>query len=114
MLHPDLLGFCIRPQEPQPDLLGNLLQDSARTHAKRMGLSLMVYVLLQYTYVYLPSVIINRLGIGGYCRIFRPTFCYLFSHLQIPVEIFVFHLSMLAFLERFKNKIGEFQHSWTR
>ncbi|CAN0282768.1 unnamed protein product, partial [Discosporangium mesarthrocarpum] len=32
--------------------------------------------------------------------------------LQIPVELVGFHLAMLAFLERYKNCIGEIQHAW--
>ena len=38
--HPDLLAHLIRPQEPQPDLLGNLMHDSVLTQTKRMLLSL--------------------------------------------------------------------------
>jgi E3 ubiquitin-protein ligase MARCH6 len=32
--------------------------------------------------------------------------------LQVPVELLVFHLSMLALLEKYKNSIGEMQHHW--
>jgi E3 ubiquitin-protein ligase MARCH6 len=32
--------------------------------------------------------------------------------LQVPLELLVFHLSMLALLERYKNSIGEMQHHW--
>jgi E3 ubiquitin-protein ligase MARCH6 len=38
--HSDLLAHLIRPQEPQPDLLGNLLHDSVLSQSKRMLLSL--------------------------------------------------------------------------
>jgi len=38
--HPGLLAHLIRPQEPQPDLLGNLMHDSVITQTKRMLLSL--------------------------------------------------------------------------
>ena len=31
---------------------------------------------------------------------------------QVPIKLVVFHLSVLAFLERFKNKIGELQHAF--
>jgi hypothetical protein len=44
VLHPDLLAKVIRPQEPQPDLLGSLLQESGITHARRMAVSLAIYV----------------------------------------------------------------------
>ena len=36
VLHPEILGKVIRPQEPQPDLLGNLVKDEWKTHGKRM------------------------------------------------------------------------------
>jgi hypothetical protein len=32
--------------------------------------------------------------------------------LQIPLELLVFHLTMLALLEKYKNRIGEMQHHW--
>jgi E3 ubiquitin-protein ligase MARCH6 len=38
--HSDLLAHLIRPQEPQPDLLGNLLHDSVLSQSKRMIMSL--------------------------------------------------------------------------
>ena len=38
--HPDLLKNMIRPQEPQPNLLGNLMHESVLTQTKRMLLSL--------------------------------------------------------------------------
>ena len=40
VVHPDLLSLVIRPQEPHPDLLGSLLQESGITHAQRMAMSL--------------------------------------------------------------------------
>lgn len=40
VVHPDLLSLIIRPQEPHPGLLGSLLQESGRTHARRMTMSL--------------------------------------------------------------------------
>lgn len=40
VVHPDLLSLIIRPQEPHPDLLGSLLQESGQTHARRIAMSL--------------------------------------------------------------------------
>lgn len=40
VVHPELLSLIIRPQEPHPDLLGSLLQESGQTHARRMAMSL--------------------------------------------------------------------------
>ena len=36
----------------------------------------------------------------------------LMPQLQVPLELIVFHLSMLALLEKYKNSIGEMQHHW--
>uniref|UniRef100_A0A7S2MEA0 RING-type E3 ubiquitin transferase n=1 Tax=Helicotheca tamesis TaxID=374047 RepID=A0A7S2MEA0_9STRA len=111
--HPDLLASIIRPQEPQPDLLGNLLQESGTTHAKRMVLSLCIYAALLSIHVWLPARLLVALGIGRHLPFFRPKFWFLFlPQLQVPVELLVFHLSMLAFLEKYKNHIGEMQHYW--
>lgn len=38
VVHPELLSLVFRPQEW--DLLGSLLQESGRTHARRMAMSL--------------------------------------------------------------------------
>jgi hypothetical protein len=32
--------------------------------------------------------------------------------MQVPAELFIFHLCMLGVLEKYKNKIGEMQHHW--
>lgn len=34
--------------------------------------------------------------------------------LQIPVELVLFHLAMLTFLERFKWSLGRIQYVWLR
>lgn len=50
VVHPEVLSLIIRPQEPHPDLLGSLLQESGRTHARRMAMSLVSvhYATLRY------------------------------------------------------------------
>uniref|UniRef100_A0A7S1FWY8 RING-type E3 ubiquitin transferase n=1 Tax=Corethron hystrix TaxID=216773 RepID=A0A7S1FWY8_9STRA len=113
VLHPDLLAQMIRPQEPQPDLLGNLLQDRVATHAKRMTLSLAIYIALLGVFVWVPAALVHRVGGSHFLPFLRLQFCYLLPHqLQVPVELFMFHLCMLAFLEKYKNHIGEMQHYW--
>jgi len=114
--HPDLLARVIRPQEPQPDLLGNLLQESGVTHTKRMILSLAIYVALLMLHVWLPSrLILFVVSKSSLLSCIRPKFYHiLFSQVQVPVELIIVHLSMLAFLEKYKNRIGELQHNWLR
>eukprot|EP00588_Corethron_pennatum_P019364 CAMPEP_0194321386 /NCGR_PEP_ID=MMETSP0171-20130528/17607_1 /TAXON_ID=218684 /ORGANISM="Corethron pennatum, Strain L29A3" /LENGTH=1219 /DNA_ID=CAMNT_0039079259 /DNA_START=51 /DNA_END=3710 /DNA_ORIENTATION=+ len=113
VVHPDLLAQVIRPQEPQPDLLGNLLQERVSTHAKRMMLSLGIYVALLCVFVWAPAMLVHGAGLSHALPFLRLRFRYVLPHqLQVPVELFVFHLCMLAFLEKYKNHIGEMQHYW--
>jgi E3 ubiquitin-protein ligase MARCH6 len=111
--HPEILARVIRPQEPQPDLLSNLLHESLTTHAKRMLMSFVIYSVLLSLYVALPARILVASGLGQYMPFTRPHFYHmLMPQLQIPLELLVFHLTMLALLEKYKNRIGEMQHHW--
>ena len=111
--HPGILARVIRPQEPQPDLLSNLLHESLTTHAKRMLMSFVIYSALLSLYVALPARILVTSGLGQYMPFARPHFYHLLMpQLQIPLELLVFHLTMLALLEKYKNRIGEMQHHW--
>lgn len=111
--HPDILARVIRPQEPQPDLLGNLLQESGSTHAKRVLLSLGIYAALLAIHIWLPARLLLMNGMGKYLPLFRPKFWHLLMpQIQVPAELFVFHLCMLGVLEKYKNNIGEMQHHW--
>eukprot|EP00980_Cylindrotheca_fusiformis_P001980 scaffold443_cov125-Cylindrotheca_fusiformis.AAC.29 len=111
--HPELLAGVIRPQEPQPDLLGNLMHETVGTHLKRMFLSLGVYAPLLILHVYLPVKLLSASGLGEYFTFFHLKFWHVaMPQLQIPIELVIFHLSLLALLERYKNTIGGLQHSW--
>ena len=111
--HPDLLARLIRPQEPQPDLLGNLMHESVSTHMKRMFLSLAIYAPLLMILVSVPVKILVASGIGNSISFFRLHFWHIvMPQMQIPLELIIFHLTMLALLERYKNSIGELQHHW--
>jgi E3 ubiquitin-protein ligase MARCH6 len=113
VVHPGLLARVIRPQEPQPDLLGNLLNESVATHTKRMVLSFGIYAFLLTIYVWLPARILLFCGADSYIPFLRPKFWYLITpQLQVPLELLVFHLTMLGFLEKYKNSIGGLQHGW--
>ncbi|KAL7566537.1 hypothetical protein ACA910_000607 [Epithemia clementina (nom. ined.)] len=112
--HPSVLAHIIRPQEPQPDLLGNLLHDSLVTHGKRLFLSLVIYVLLLILQIHIPIHMFVS-AIGGASSFWKLKFYYLLTpRLQIPIELCIFHLCMLAFLEKNKNSIGELQHYWLK
>ena len=113
--HPDLLARLIRPQEPQPDLLGNLMNETVMTHMKRMVLSLAIYAPILLLHVTLPIQLLLRSGIPSYFPFFKLNFWHIaMPQMQIPLELIVFHLSMLALLERYKNTIGILQHSWMK
>jgi E3 ubiquitin-protein ligase MARCH6 len=115
VVHPDILARLIRPQEPQPDLLGNLMHETVLTHMKRMALSLAIYAPLLTIHVTLPAKGFVASGLGEHFTFFHLHFCYLLMpQLQIPIELIIFHLSMLALLERYKNTIGGLQHSWMK
>jgi len=113
--HPDILAKLIRPQEPQPDLLGNLMQESVLTHMKRMLLSLAIYAPLLTLHVTLPVMLFHASGLDTILTFYHLNFYHLLTpQLQIPLELITFHLSMLALLERHKNTIGGLQHSWMK
>lgn len=112
--HPDLLSQMIRPQEPQPDLLGNLMNESVSTHSKRMVLSLIIYAFLLTIHIYLPvQFVVARFMDGEIKQYFQLKFCYILPpQLQVPLELLFFHLCMLALLEKYKNCLGGMQHQW--
>ena len=113
VVHPELLARIVRPQEPQPDLLGNLLNENGATHAKRMVLSLSIYAFLLGVHVWLPSQLLVASGLSRALPFLRFRFCHIVNpQLQVPVELLFFHLTMLGFLEKYKNNIGEMQHRW--
>jgi E3 ubiquitin-protein ligase MARCH6 len=113
--HPDVLARLIRPQEPQPDLLGNLMNETVLTHIKRMILSLAIYAPLLSLHIYLPIKLFTASGLDAKLPFFHLNFYHLVTpQLQIPLELIVFHLSMLALLERYKNSIGFFQHTFLK
>jgi len=111
--HPDILAGVIRPQEPQPDLLGNLLQESGLTHAKRILLSLGIYAALLTIHIWIPSKLLASFNVGRLLPFFHPKLRnFIMPQIQVPLELFIFHLCMLGFLEKYKNNIGGMQHHW--
>lgn len=113
--HPDILARLIRPQEPQPDLLGNLMNETVVTHIKRMLLSLAIYAPILVLHVTLPAQFLVMCGFTEYSSFFRLNFWHIvMPQMQIPLELILFHLSMLALLERYKNTIGLLQHNWMK
>jgi E3 ubiquitin-protein ligase MARCH6 len=64
-------------------------------------------------HVTIPVKLVVASGLGNYFSFFRLNFWHLMMpQMQIPLELIIFHLSMLALLERYKNTIGELQHHW--
>jgi len=114
-VHPQLLAQVIRPQEPQPDLLGNLMHESMFTHAKRMTLSLMIYAVLMALLVHVPIRFILPNALGSFFSSFRfRTSYWMIPQLQVPLELLGFHLCVLGLLEKNKNSIGELQYHWLK
>mmetsp|Transcript_10031 Transcript_10031/g.14918 ORF Transcript_10031/g.14918 Transcript_10031/m.14918 type:complete len:1046 (+) Transcript_10031:74-3211(+) len=109
VMHPMILKDVIRPQEPNVDLLGNLLSEGNITHAKRIAVSLGIYISLLMVHIYIPIQILSYLNL-------QPTWeikcVYWFGNLGRIGELLIFHLCMLGFLERFKNQIGKTQHKF--
>lgn len=115
VVHPDLLSQVIRPQEPQPDLLGNLLHETAATHAKRMVVSLIIYAALWAMHIYIPTQVLKLPFLQPLVPALRLKLYYPISpKVQVPFELIFFHLSMLGLLERYKNGLGEMQHHWLK
>lgn len=111
--HPELLARVIKPQEPQPDLLGNLLRESGSTHTRRVLVSLGIYAFLLAIHIWLPARLLLASNLGKYLPLFQPKFWHIIMpQMQVPAELFIFHLCMLGVLEKYKNKIGEMQHHW--
>ncbi|CAN0372517.1 unnamed protein product, partial [Ectocarpus sp. 12 AP-2014] len=111
VVHPEVLSLIIRPQEPHPDLLGSLLQESGRTHARRMAMSLAIYLALVLMFVWVPTRLVGTLFPA--VMPVQLELRYGMPQLQIPVELVILHLAMLAFLEKYQqNRIGEMQHTW--
>jgi len=113
--HPDLLAQVIRPQEPHPDLLGNLMHETLSTHTKRMVLSLVIYAALMTVHVYLPIRLLMAGEIAQWLPFFQVKLSYLIMpEAQVPLELLFFHICMLGVLEKNKNSIGEMQHHWLK
>ncbi|GKY93129.1 hypothetical protein MPSEU_000281100 [Mayamaea pseudoterrestris] len=110
VMHPEILANVVRPQEPQPDLLGNLMHEAFTKHMKRMVLSLFLYACLLSMHVYVP---VRFLTWAGYQPRLNFSFL-LMPRVQIPLELIFFHLCMLGLLEKNKNIIGELQHHWLK
>lgn len=79
-----LTPTCVRVpllfQEPHPDLLGSLLAESGPTHARRMIMSLAIYVALLFLFVWLPAVLLKRANPGAFPVTLR--LCYLLPQVK--------------------------------
>jgi E3 ubiquitin-protein ligase MARCH6 len=68
---------------------------------------------LLLVHIWLPAKILGYLGLIGWIPLFRLRVWHLcLPQLLIPLELLVFHLCMLSFLEKGKNCIGRVQHKW--
>lgn len=118
ILHPAILAKFIRPQEPHLDLLHSLMTESVLTHFRRIVASLLVYFSLLFLFVYLPMSLARAAleaslpsHIAAQYQA-KLHFCYFIPQLQVPFELALTHLSFLTLLDKRKNAIGRFLHSW--
>lgn len=115
VLHPDIFGKLIKPQEAHNDLIASLVQESGLVHAKRIMLSFLVYSVLLQMIVGMPLLLFNYLSHTWH--VFSPHFFhfslwYKQPELQIPIELLVGHISFLSILDQRKDIIGHLQHAW--
>lgn len=125
VLHPDILSHYIRSQEVQSELLASLMNDNGFTQVRRIVSSFGVYFLLLGLFVYLPISLVNTLffcvsevipGMSSMqFQVDQPSIAiyayYFCTEVQLPLEVVMGHLSLLAVLEKRKNWIGKLQHS---
>ncbi|OQR96763.1 E3 ubiquitin-protein ligase MARCH6 (membrane-associated RING finger protein 6) [Achlya hypogyna] len=110
VLHPDILAATIRPQEPNPDILKSLLSEKSIKHARRMVLSLAIYAALLLLLVYTPVRMVHAVAPSLFPLTLQ--FYHVFAPLQVPLELVLAHMTILAVLETYKNEIGHFQYRW--
>jgi E3 ubiquitin-protein ligase MARCH6 len=68
---------------------------------------------LLFVHIWLPAKILGHLGLNGWIPLLRLRVWHLcLPQLLIPFQLLVFHLCMLALLEKGKNFIGAAQHRW--
>nr|CCA15190.1 putative E3 ubiquitinprotein ligase MARCH6 (membraneassociated RING finger protein 6) [Albugo laibachii Nc14] len=108
VLHPDILGRGIRPQEAHTELLRSLLSESYSRHARRLFLSILVYAILLIVVIHTPVRIASWLQPAWFP--FTLHFQHYNRQLQVPLELLVIHLVALGILEHTKNEVGHWQH----
>ncbi|TMW55946.1 hypothetical protein Poli38472_008594 [Pythium oligandrum] len=108
VMHPDILAKVIRPQEAHPDLLRSLLSEKSVKHARRMALSLLIYAALLVVLIHLP-IRFAKAAVPQYFPL-ELRFQHYSPEVQVPLELLVVHLVVLAILEHAKNEIGRLQH----
>ena len=119
VFHPRFLAAWIKPQEAQKDLLASLINDPILLHIRRVVVSVGVYIVLLFSCVVVPVFTLlgySYLLIDGDKELYSSTFkvrvWYGNPKLQMPLELFVAHICLLTFTERYKDIIGKTQHLW--
>ena len=103
-----LYSYCC--QEAHLDLLSSLLHESGLTHIRRITPSMIVYLSLAATCVYIPACIC-RMYLGQRLEVRLWT---LVPELRVPVELALLHLSFLTLLDSHKDVFGTIQFHWLR
>ncbi len=119
VFHPRFLATWIKPQEAQKDLLASLINDPILLHLRRVIVSVGVYIVLLFCCVVAPVYLLRGYShlLSGddpelYSSTFKVRLWYGNQKLQMPLELFVAHICLLTFTERYKDIIGKMQYLW--
>eukprot|EP01036_Dinobryon_divergens_P022078 gene22078-30313_t len=125
VLHPEIFGKLIRPQEAHIDLITSLINENAGLHVRRIVISMVVYILLMTLLLYLPILVARNLLIwcaahssivDYFVKIgvlkFELRLWYFVPEIQLPLEILLSHVTFLSILDKRKDCIGWLQHVW--
>ncbi len=116
VLHPAFCARLIRPQEAHNELISSLVQDSGLVHARRVMVSLLVYMGLMLLFLFVPLQTLSWLHSWALPLAAEPLFSakvfYLVPQLQLPLELLVCHITFLSVLDKKKDVIGRLQFRW--
>lgn len=112
VLHPDILGKIIRPQEPHLDLLSSLMHESGLVHVRRLFVSLLVYLSFIALFLYVPATLLAERVSGIPSDVWQVRVWYGVPQLQVLLEISAVLAIFLSLLETHKNVIGKLLFAW--
>lgn len=101
------------PKETQSELFNLLLTDPLWVQARRLIVSMTVYIILLLLVVDLPLRITKFVLVHFVQqRVSEVRVWYFIPELQLPLEVAVGHFAILTILEGRKNYVGRFMYLW--